>query len=169
MADLSRAQPLSLVPRGPHRADRRIIVAEAGAFTGASPLGQELSESELRSLLASCDLEIMPAAAELLSALAVECFHLVLFEDPAAPLGTARLIFTFRDGARVDLGSQPILFPAREVLPWQLSGLDDREFWLVEPLPTADDAIGYVVLSAQKYDPPLLVEALRVLGKALAR
>jgi hypothetical protein len=71
VADLSRAQPLSVVPRGPHRADRCIIVAEAGAVMGGPALGLELSESELRSLLVSCDLEIMPAAAELLSAMPV--------------------------------------------------------------------------------------------------
>lgn len=111
---------------------------------------------------------VLDQLARLFTPLGISDFHLVLFEDPKTPLEAARLVYSYAKGGRVALGPTPaVVRPEQDPLPRGTPGSDEPGLWLVEPLPTAVDSIGYAVLRAPKYDVHPISDMLCALGETI--
>jgi phosphoserine phosphatase RsbU/P len=72
------------------------------------------------------------------------CFVALYEPSPLWPPHESRLIFAYRDGARVPLPEQGVLFPTRELAPAALLPKDPRT-WTVSPLFFGDTPLGLLL------------------------
>jgi diguanylate cyclase (GGDEF)-like protein len=75
--------------------------------------------------------------------------YICLYEDPAKPMDTARLILAYRNGERIDSGESGIMFPTADLLPREmLTEMEDyRHQFIVQTLHHTNHHIGYAIFS----------------------
>jgi signal transduction histidine kinase/DNA-binding LacI/PurR family transcriptional regulator/AraC-like DNA-binding protein len=131
-------------------AQARIVIGEAVQRSHAywhwqsERLAENLRETA-RTLLTAFDLQqLTDALTEALPRLGIPSAYLALYDDPAAPFETARLVLACSEAGRINLGPGGRSYPVRQILPPDL--LPRRRYSLVvEPLYFQEKSIGFAV------------------------
>ncbi len=89
--------------------------------------------------------ELANVLAERLPKMGIKSCFLSLFENPAAPLETSRLILAFTEKGRIPLAQKGVAFPSQKLVPEGMLPQDRRFSYIVEPLFFRDERIGFVL------------------------
>lgn len=135
----------------------RVVIGDAVQRAQiARQLQAERQSSALRdigqALITTFDVEgLADVLVARLPELGIRSAYLALYEDPADPLATSRLILAYSDNQRVALGANGRSFPARRLLPPDV--LPARRYsLLVEPLFFQDEPLGIAAFEVGPYD-----------------
>jgi signal transduction histidine kinase/DNA-binding LacI/PurR family transcriptional regulator/CheY-like chemotaxis protein len=83
-----------------------------------------------------------------LALLGIPRCYLFLYEDPQAPNGLARLIFSYENHQRISVADNEIVFPTKVLLPEGYLPLEKQHNLVVEPIFFREDHLGYAVFEA---------------------
>lgn len=132
-------------------AQARIVIGEAVQRSHAfwqwqsERLAENLRETA-RTLLTAFDLQqLTDALADSLPRLGIPSAYLALYENPAAPLESARLVLACTDGERMALEPGGRRFAPRQIVPPDLLPRGRRYSLVVEPLYFQEKPIGFAV------------------------
>ncbi len=132
----------------------RVMVQELTQWAQARQSAKETEQaSALRrigqSLITTFDVaELMDVLARELPRLGFPSCYLSVYDDPASPAGTARLMLAYNEHGRIALEPEGQPFPALQVVPEGMFP-QDRDFsMVVEPLYFRGEQIGFAVFEA---------------------
>jgi len=140
-----RAQLEALLSQG------RVVVSEAAKRAQAYWQWQAERQAEKlretnRALLTTFDVrQLGDVLYEHLPGLGIPSAYLVLYANPADPLGFARLMMAYTDQERAALDPGGWRFPTRQLLPPEFLPRARRYSLVVEPLYFQEKALGYAV------------------------
>ncbi|MEZ4645635.1 MAG: substrate-binding domain-containing protein [Chloroflexota bacterium] len=135
----------------------RVVIGDAVQRAHiARQLHAERQSSTLRdigqALITTFDVDRLAAVlAEQLPELGIRSAYLALYDNPADPLSTSRLILAYSDNGRIPLGGNDRRYPSRQLIPPDL--LPKRRYTLlVEPLFFQQEPLGIVVFEVGPRD-----------------
>jgi signal transduction histidine kinase len=79
----------------------------------------------------------------------VRACYIALFEDPQRPADLARLLFGWRNGERVALPPEGIIFPSTQLMPTELNAALASPGLVVEALYSKEDRLGFMLLEVE--------------------
>ena len=135
----------------------RVVIGDAVQRAQiARQLQAERLSSALRdigqALITTFDMDgLADVLAARLPELGIRSAYLALYDNPAAPLVTSRLILAYSDNVRMELGENGRSYPSRQLVPPDLLP-DRRHTLLVEPLSFQEEPLGIVVFEVGPYD-----------------
>jgi LacI family transcriptional regulator len=154
---------------------------EAQSFYRAAESARALALLELRrrAARASSIAPLMDDLAELLPALEVDAFFVVLYGTPLAHAGSAaaasrlpdsaRLVFAWEAGRRIPLQAQGLAFETRSLVPQSFRRRGQSTLSVAQPLEVAGRCLGHVVLRGEVYDAQLLGDVCQTLAQGVLR
>ena len=96
------------------------------------------------------------------------CF-LSLYTDPAQPLGKARLVLAYRDGQRISLPPEGVIYPSQQFVPEDLLPTGRGYAMVVEPLYYQERQLGFILQEYTSADENLYVFLQKQISGALDR
>lgn len=151
-----------------------VVQAEGGRWIRIQQEKKRVTDISQRMLSIFDRTELLETIAREFPGLEIGRCYLSIYEDPADPLGWARLILAFDEKGRRPVPAEGIRFPAPMLVPEGMRTASARGDWIVEPLYFRLEQIGFVVfkgdpLQAVHYDRLRGVLSSALKGEALVR
>jgi diguanylate cyclase (GGDEF)-like protein/PAS domain S-box-containing protein len=122
------------------------------------------------SLNSSINLQTMQEViVSVLPRVGIPTCYLSLYADPAWPSGAAQLVLAYRDGQRLPLPPEGVLFPACELVPEDLLPGGRGYAMVVEPLYFQERQLGFIVTEYTSGDERLFESLQMQISSALDR